>query len=492
MHHTAVRVRFAPAPTGMMHLGNIRSALINALYAKHYNGTLVLRIEDTDTDRNYDPHAEKIQADLDWLGLTFDESPQKGGPYGPYFQSERTSLYAHELQKLIDAKAVYRCFCDEALLERKRERQRALKLPPRYDRTCLHLDTADIERNLAHNAPFIWRFQLDHAHSISITDLAHKTMIFELKHFSDFPLTRTDGSTTFIFANCVDDIAMNISHVFRGQEHLSNTACQAALYQAFGKQLPIYWHLPLLCNTEGKKLSKRDFGFSLYDLRESGFSPEAILNYLAIVGSSYEQEIMSFDELVQTINLEHPNKTGYITYDVEKFRWITHQWIVRFTPEELYLRCLPSLTLAYPEQLDVTVCPTSLNPVLRKRIQHALQIAKSEMTLFPDSVPLLKYLFEPPMISKPEVYACIDESHVPHIVTVVTDTMPLLHDIPTYQSTQKRKAQELGIPTKLLYWFIRLALTGNTNGPAIHELAEVLGSDEMQRRLEKLLTTIAA
>ena len=336
MHNSIVRVRFAPAPTGMMHLGNIRSALINALYAKRYNGTFVLRIEDTDTDRNYDPNAVEITCDLEWLGLTFNEGPGKGGPHAPYFQSQRTALYQEKLQLLINSGHVYRCFCSEEELEQRRERQRALKLPPRYDRTCLGLDAATIEKYLAENIPFIWRFKLDHDQSITITDLAHKEVTFELKHFSDFPLTRQDGSVTFMFANCVDDIDMEITHVFRGEEHLSNTAGQAALYGAFQKPLPTYWHLPLLCNANGKKLSKRDFGFSLRDLKNEGFTPEAILNYLAIIGGSYQEEIMSFDELANTIDLAHPAKTGSITYDVEKFRWVNRKWIERYTPEELY------------------------------------------------------------------------------------------------------------------------------------------------------------
>jgi nondiscriminating glutamyl-tRNA synthetase len=482
-----VRVRFAPAPTGMMHLGNIRSALINALYAHHYNGTFVLRIEDTDTQRNYDPEAHEIRRDLDWLGLIFQEGPGAGGSYGPYFQSQRTVLYIEKLDELVNDKNnqyVYRCFCTEEELEHKRERQQALKLPPRYDRTCLHLTSEQVAQQLADHTPFIWRFKLDHTATVTIKDLAHGTMQFELKHFSDFPLTRQDGSVTFVFANCVDDILMKITHVFRGQEHLSNTACQAALYYAFDNPLPTYWHLPLLCNANGKKLSKRDFGFSLRDLTNEGFTPEAILNYLAIIGSSYAEEIMSFDELVKTIDLEHPPKTGYITYDVEKFRWVNRKWLERYTPEELFWRVRPFL-----QQYGLVGLQEDAE-LLKKQITQALQIAKTEMATLHDAVPLLKYIFEAPHLSAPEVLACIDEQQIPAIATVIKATLPTLDQGALYSEQLKTAAREQQIPVKSLFWFIRLALTGKTNGPAIPELVAILGVGETEKRLQLLLDTV--
>src|SRR5579863_4599044 len=257
-----VRVRFAPSPTGMMHLGNVRAALINFLFAHQKKGTFVLRIEDTDAQRMLDPEAKKIIEDLAWLGLTYDEGPHVGGPYAPYFQSERMNLYQEKLHLLKEKNLIYRCFCSEEELAKRRDRQQALKLPPRYDRTCLALSEKEINHLLDNNTLFIWRFKLDHQRSVTITDLAHGETTFKLSNFSDFAITRQDGSFTFIFANFVDDLLMKITHIFRGEDHLSNTANQAALFAAAGAPLPIYWHLPILCNLEGKKLSKRDFGFS--------------------------------------------------------------------------------------------------------------------------------------------------------------------------------------------------------------------------------------
>ena len=297
-----VRVRFAPSPTGFMHLGNVRAALVNYLFARQKNGTFILRIEDTDQQRNVDPEGRQIIADLNWLNLTYQEGPLVGGPYAPYYQSERTPLYQEHLELLKKQARVYRCFCTAEELEKKRQRQLALKMPPRYDRACLKLSAQEIEKNLAEHKPFIWRFKLSDQ-IIQVTDLARGTITYDLKHFSDFPLTRQDGSFTFIFANFVDDLTMKISHIFRGEDHLSNTGVQAALYEAFSAPLPLFWHLPIMSNAEGKKLSKRDFGFSLNDLRTAGFLPEAIDNYLAIIGGgTFTQEIMSLEELAKNLD----------------------------------------------------------------------------------------------------------------------------------------------------------------------------------------------
>src|SRR5581483_5841986 len=242
---TKVRVRFAPSPTGMMHLGNVRTALINFLFAHQKNGTFILRIEDTDAQRMLDPNAQQILADLEWLGLHYDEGPLTQGPYAPYFQSQRSSVY-EETRALFESKnLIYRCFCTEQELAKKRDRQIALKLPPRYDRTCAHLSADQIKENIDANMPFIWRFKLNHERSITITDLAHGTITFDLSHFSDFPISRQDGSFTFMFANFVDDYLMKITHIFRGEDHLSNTANQAAMFDALNIPLPIYWHMPI-------------------------------------------------------------------------------------------------------------------------------------------------------------------------------------------------------------------------------------------------------
>ncbi len=210
-----VRLRFAPSPTGIMHLGNIRAALLNYLFARQKDGSFVLRIEDTDPQRNFDPGGAKIIADLQWLSLNYDEGPAIEGPYAPYLQSRRSSLYQEKLKELQEKGVIYRCFCTSEELDKRRQRQIALKQPPRYDRTCAKLSSQEIQQKLDAGIPFIWRFKIDHAKTVSFEDLARGTMKFDAANFSDFPITRQDGSPTFMFANAVDDITMNITVVMR-------------------------------------------------------------------------------------------------------------------------------------------------------------------------------------------------------------------------------------------------------------------------------------
>lgn len=466
-----IRLRFAPSPTGMMHLGNIRTALMNALFAKKGQGTFILRIEDTDPERNFDPGAKKIIEDLHWLGLSYDEGPEKGGPDAPYFQSERISIYQKVLDTFIQKQQVYRCFCSTEELEKRRARQIALKKPPRYDRACLTLGEQEIRTKLADHAPYIWRFKLNQEAAVSIYDLAHGTITFELKNFSDFPLTRSDGSFTFIFANFVDDMLMKITNVIRGEDHLTNTAYQAVLFEASGAPLPTFWHLPVLCNMQGKKLSKRDFGFSLRDLRKDGYLPEAILNYLAIIGGgSFTQEIMSFDELAQAIDFDHIKTTGQVRFDTEKLTWINTKWIDRISAEELGERCLPYLAEAYPEAK--TMNPTKLNTIL--------QILKSDFSKLTDAVPAMHFYFVKPQVT-PEKLAHYENKEI--LSAILSEVATTTDTSEVFISKAKKLAQEHKIKIKDLFEFIRLGLMGSAQGPSIHDLLGILGADESKKRL---------
>ncbi len=471
---SSIRDRFAPSPTGIMHIGNIRAALLNYLFARQKGGTFVLRIEDTDTARNFDPGAQTIIADLTWLSLTYDEGPQKGGPYTPYFQSERQKFYQNELNTLIKKKLVYPCFCTEEELEKKRDRQRALKLPPRYDRTCLNLSPEEIKKRIDQGTPFVWRFYLDHNTTIEISDLARGTVTFELKNFSDFPLTRSDGTFTFMFANFVDDMLMKISHVFRGEDHLSNTAGQAALYQAFKVPLPTFWHLPIMCNIDGSKLSKRDFGFSLHDLKNAGFLPQAINNYLAIIGGSYEHEIMDLAELARIFKFDHPYTSGTIKYDVEKLRWVNHQWINRLSPEELTELTLPFLVNAYPAAAKMD----------KTKLTTMLQIIKTDLYTLKDAPSALSFYFEKPHVTKSS-FDVIPPANQTMIATTIKKELAQIENTNAFLDALKESAKQAKIPMKELFWFLRLALMDSVNGPSIHDLIAMLGPKESRERIEK-------
>ncbi|MFT6765892.1 MAG: nondiscriminating glutamyl-tRNA synthetase [Alteromonas naphthalenivorans] len=469
------RVRFAPAPTGMMHLGNIRTALMNYLIAKQKNGTFIIRVEDTDPERNFDPGAVKIMEDLAWLGLEHQEGPGKDGGFGPYFQSERTELYKKKLQEFVDKDLVYRCFCTSEELDKKRARQIALKKPPRYDRGCLQLSKQASDTK-AETTPFIWRMKLDHKKKLTINDLSHDTVTFDLSHFSDFPITRQNGSVTFMFANFVDDSLMNITCAIRGEDHLSNTAGQAAMYDASGQPMPAFWHMPILCNIDGKKLSKRDFGFSLRDLKDAGFLSEAIINYLAIIGGSFKNEIMSIEELTQAIDFEHLPTTGQIKYDVDKLRWINHKWICKTDTLKITQLCRPYLEENYPEIKNLS------DEELSKVIEHV----KKEIVTLQDCVQLLAFYFADPVCSANIAHALVDvakrDAYKELVIKALTQTTG-----DAFLKQVKTESKSAGIKPKEAFSYLRYALTGSPKGIGLGELLEMLGYDISKNRIEKLL-----
>jgi len=477
MTQGTIRVRFAPAPTGMMHLGNVRTALMNYLFARQHGGTFVLRIEDTDPKRNFDPGGRVIIDDLTWLNMTFDEGPGVGGPYEPYLQSERTPHYEQIRETLEKSNKIYRCFCTQEELEKKRQRQQALRLPPRYDRSCMRLDQSDIDQLLASGKPFVWRLKLDHSISISIEDLARGTITFEMRNFSDFPITRQDGTFTFMFANFVDDLLMKITYVLRGEDHLTNTAGQAALYHAVGAALPIFWHMPIICNLDGKKLSKRDFGFSLQDLHKAGYLPEAINNYLATIGGSFSQEILTLDELVKAIRFDQQGTASQIKYDPDKLNWFNHQWLISLEPIELAQRCRPFLAEKYPrvEKIDDAALATLIQPL------------KSNMTTLVDSVTVLGFYFAHKDPSESDIRACTSPETRAAIAQIVTQNLDRLAEPTAFADHAKQAAREQSVPLKELFWFLRLALTGSSHGPAIAELVGILGPQESRKRIEHAL-----
>jgi len=445
---------------------------MNYLFARKNDGIFVLRIEDTDRERNFDPGGVKIKEDLAWLTLTYDEGPGTGGPDAPYLQSERTEYYEKVRQELQNSGAIYRCFCSQEELEKKRERQKALRMPPRYDRTCYRLSNEEVKEQIARGVPHVWRLYLDHEKTITITDLARGPISFELKNFSDFPITRQDGSFTFMFANFVDDMLMGITHVLRGEDHLSNTAGQAALFDALGKTSPIFWHMPILCNLDGKKLSKRDFGFSLRDLKDAGFLPEAIINYLATIGSSFTQEIMPLEQLIQNVPLGQ-STAAQIKYDVEKLRWINHQWIVSYPPEQLAQACRPFLQEHYPDVQEIN----------NTRLGELLQTISSDLTTLADSVNALAFYFKPPQSTEADVRACTSPENRAAIAQIINAHLDTIEHGNDFVATVKKEIATKKVPLKELFWFLRLALTGKTNGPAIHDLIAMLGSDESRVRI---------
>lgn len=476
MSQRPVRVRFAPAPTGMMHLGNVRQVVLNFLFAHQAHGTFVLRIEDTDQQRVFDPEGARIVSELKWLGLVPDEGPGFGGPYGPYFQSQRASIYERYRAKLEELGYLYRCFCSAEELEAKRERQIALKKAPRYDRTCMRLQPAEVNALLEQKKPFIWRFRIDPA-QVVITDLVRGEIHFDMNNFSDAPITRQDGSVTFIFANCVDDIEMRITHVFRGEDHLSNSATQAMMYRALGAEIPFYWHTPIVCNREGKKLSKRDFGFALDDLRVGGYVPEAIVNYLATIGfKNAEQEIASVAELVKMVDLSHHGTANTIRYDSDKLRWMNHEWLKRLPAEVVAARSRPFLEAVYPKVQDCS----------EHELARIIKLVQSEMHTLADAVQLLHPYFHNPEIDTELLNRYGFAQHRAAIAAVVAELVDGRCAYADLLSRMKQVTAEHSIPAKSLWALLRIALTGIAEGSTMSVLLEFLPQPVVIARLQKL------
>lgn len=473
-----VRVRFAPSPTGLMHLGNVRAALLNYLFAKKHGGIFILRVEDTDPERNVDPQAQHIIADLTWLGLTYNEGPGTENAYGPYFQSQRTALYQQKLAELQKKDVVYRCFCTSEELERKRQQHIALKVPPRYDRTCLAYSAQDIATRLEQKVPFIWRLKTTQDRTVTITDLAHGTITYNLKDVADIPLTRADGSFTFIFANCVDDVLMKISHIIRGEDHLTNTASQVVLYETFEAPLPTFWHLPIICNNTGKKLSKRDFGFSLTDLRNAGYLPEAICNYLGIIGGSFEHEIMNLDELAQAFHFDNLHSTGHIRYDVEKLTWVNHKWIARLSTEQLLHRIMPLLVKEFPDASSVD----------SQALATLITLVRSDLNTLNDIVAATRFFFATPSLSW-SAMAPIIGPQAPAIAQIIKKNLSLLNQPEQFIAQLKKDAQANTIALPALFAALRLMLTGHHEGLRIHDLFAILGSQAEHRIKEVIAQT---
>jgi len=318
MSPDAVRVRFAPSPTGYLHVGGLRTALFNFLFARHSGGKFILRIEDTDRARYVEGAVDNLINTLRWAGLDYDEGPSAGGELGPYVQSERLEIYDEHVRILLESGAAYRCFCSPERLETMRKEQEKKKLQPKYDRTCLRLSPKEIEDNLTANKPFVVRMKVPDDATIRFSDIVRGEVEFSTERVDDQVLLKSDGYPTYHLANVVDDHLMKISHVIRGEEWLPSTPKHVLLYEAFGWEMPVFAHLPLLLNPDRSKLSKRQGDVAVEDYRDKGYLKEALVNFVALLGwnPGDAREIFSLKELEKEFSLDKVNKSGAV-FNVE-------------------------------------------------------------------------------------------------------------------------------------------------------------------------------
>ncbi|MFQ5810917.1 MAG: glutamate--tRNA ligase, partial [Armatimonadota bacterium] len=348
------RVRFAPSPTGGLHVGLVRTALFNWLFARKHGGTFILRIEDTDEARSTEESLAAILDGFRWIGLVWDEGPDVGGPYAPYIQSERLEIYEQHFETLLADGTAYRCFCAPEELAERRKQMTAAGAPPMYDRRCRRLSAREAEELAAEGRPVCLRFRMPEDGQTVFDDVVFGRMQFQNATLDDFVIRKTSNWPTYNFACVVDDALMKVSHVIRAEQHLSNTPRQVQLLQALGYEPPIYAHVSHVLAPDRTKYSKRHGATDLSEFQAQGYLPQAMLNFLALLGWSTgdEQELMSADELTERFDLDRVGKSGAI-FDIEKLKWMNGQYIRQMPPAELAKQLIPILQAAdlLPETL---------------------------------------------------------------------------------------------------------------------------------------------
>lgn len=472
-----VRVRMAPSPTGNLHIGNARTALFNYLFARHNNGTLILRVEDTDTQRNEASYEQVIYDALAWLGFETDESPHQGGAFGPYRQSERFDLYREYTQKLLASGAAYRAYETPDELTAMKAEQAALKQPPRYNGAHRDLTTEQRQAFESDGRKPVVRFRVPEGET-KWTDLVRGEIAWNNKELDDFVLAKSDGGPTYNFACVVDDALMKISHVIRGEDGLSNTPRQLLLYSALGFELPQFAHLPFLLGRDRSKLSKRHGAVNLLDFRDQGILPEALVNYLALLGwnpgGGETQEIFSHDELVQKFSLEGVNKAGAI-FDVEKLQWMNAQ-ILKAMPIEQFIEMARPQLKEFPLDADHEYSCRALD-MARQRIHSLTDIRDAAAPFFVDD------------------YSVDEAGRARHLTET---SLPRLHqlrerlealsewDHDSIEGAIRKLAEELKIKPAELIHPSRMAVSGRTVGPSVFELLEALGRERVLSRLARI------
>ena len=452
-----VRVRIAPSPTGFAHLGTASTALYNVLFARANSGTFVLRIDDTDLERNRPEYEAVIYESLRWLELDWDEGPDKGGPYAPYRQSERTDLYKQDAARLIADGNAYRCYCTPEELEAERRQAQTEKRPYKYSRRCLIDPPKD-------RPQFTVRFKVPGG-EIRFTDMIRGEMTFDAGLLGDFILVKSDGYATYQFASPVDDALMKITHVIRGEEHLSNTPYQLMIVDALGYDRPVaYAHMPLILAKDGAKLSKRKHPESnLIHYREQGYLPEALINYLALLGwnPGTEREIFTFDELAREFSFERVQHGG-ARFDWEKLNWINGEYIRRLDDEELFRRLQPFLP-----KLD------------EGTIRRAVPALKTRMTKLADAAELLDYLWTDPSTPTLDPEAVESVRAAAGALRDVTWEPAPIHEI------LMSVVEKSGAKPNKIFMPIRLAVTGKKISPPIDYTLALLPKDVALSRLHR-------
>lgn len=484
---TKIRTRFAPSPTGYMHVGNLRTALYAYLIAKHEDGDFILRIEDTDQERYVDGAVEVIYDTLKATNLIHDEGPDVGGPVGPYVQSERKPIYLEHAKSLVEKKEAYYCFCTKERLDLLRENAEALKKPFRYDKHCVNLSKEEIEENLAKGMPYVIRQDNPSEGETKFEDVIYGTIAVSNEELEDMVLLKSDGLPTYNFANVVDDHLMGITHVVRGSEYLASSPKYNRLYEAFGWDVPVYVHCPPIMKDAQNKLSKRNGDASYQDLMAKGYLSEAVLNYISLLGwnPGTNQEIFSLDELKEAFNYRNIGKSPAI-FDPEKLRWMNGEYIKAMPLEKFHELALPYIRM---DIRDKELDTMKIAALLHTRTEVLGEIPGQ-----------LDFLYELPEYST-DIY-----THKKMKTDAQVSLASLRRLLPLLESTGESDwtnsnlhdrvmalVAEMGVKNGQVLWPLRTALTGKQFTPGgAFEAAEILGRDESLERVRKGIEMLEA
>lgn len=469
-----VRVRFAPSPTGWLHVGGARTAYFNWLFARQHRGQFVIRIEDTDAERSSGESEQGVLDDLAWLDLRWDEGPDVGGPHGPYRQSERLGLYREQAGRLVAAGAAYPCFCTDEELEERRKAALAAGRPPHYDGRCRGLSEAERARMRAAGRPEAIRFAVP-ARDWTLRDHVRGEVHFPAGMVGDFVLLRSTGLPTYNFACVVDDAAMRISHVIRAEEHLPNTARQLMLYAAFGERPPEFAHVALILNADRTKMSKRsgEAAVAVGDWKRAGYLPQALLSYLALLGfhPGDDREILSRDELLEAFTLDRLGKSGAV-FDPAKLRWTNAH----------YLHHADGAALAL---WGDAFLPEAARAIPRETLLRALEVIRGNLATLADIPGELSWFLNDDLLLDEEARAVAASPAGRAVCAALADDIAALApwSADGFKSAVQSLGKRLGIKGRDLFQPVRVALTGRTHGPELPLIAGLLGRERVVARL---------
>ncbi len=477
------RVRFAPSPTGYLHIGGLRTALYNYLFARNQNGKFILRIEDTDRKRFVEGAVENLLDTLKWVGLDYDEGPEVGGEYGPYFQSERLDIYKKYAEELIAKGKAYYAFDTPERLKQLREEQLKKGLQTKYDKFALTLSEEEIQQKLANGEPHVVRLNVPPDETVFVEDVIRGRVEFNTEIIDDQILIKSDGFPTYHLANVVDDHLMKITHVIRGEEWLSSTPKHVLLYEFLGWEKPVFAHLPLLLNPDKSKLSKRQGDVAVEDYRDKGYLKEALINFVALLGwnPGDEQEVFTMEELIQKFSLERVHKAGAV-FNIEKLIWLNAEHLRSKPNEELLVMLKEEFKKSEYSNVDID----------DEHLLLIIEAMKPRVEFVKEFITKCPYFYEAPTGYDEKVIKKRWKEDSPGLLKKLRDKFAQLENPAKedYEKALNELAEELEIGKGKLIHPLRLALSGIGTGPGVYDIVHILGKEESIRRIDTALEKI--